>query len=569
MADSVGDSPSRRKKRVVVVRRAREGQGVLDETMNTTQSSPKKRTVVVARPARPGETLVGERVDAPATATFRYDARGDLIPHSYLGEEEEDDDEDGFGASVHGSSTPDRMAAGGVAGVTNTSSRLGRSLDRAPSARSFMSRSQAGSRRSLTDIDEDPVQSRLNAATRTMKRAQKARKRDEKQRADLLKGLTIHERTALLKEERARKRWEQQQQEWQRFKSAMARKLGRDESKLVVSHAEEYREMVEEYDMIQKATPPDQKHGSEYWMMSLRGEGTRYVAVGNIFSGLFCPVKDDDKPLAEAIRRPKRNANGGSSANDPKSWRNAHALQRRKRQLKHRIQDLRPHVVDETASAGLSIVGEDLFTWANRSAGMTAMDAAQLGDDPNGSPGPEVDDADHGGSGGDAGAGAGADADAAPASIGGVARGPRLSLQVITDAATLPGEQGGSLGLGNDPSEATMRGTGGGGPSAVRGWPRVLFDARVGNEARSVLRLCNTGTTALFYKWQPVNRGGVNQSGATIRPSSADSEVGVAVAPRGVSRFLCATQEGVRMLCMLCSCICCGCVPCVRVLWAV
>ena len=27
-------------------------------------------------------------------------------------------------------------------------------------------------------------------------------------------------------------------------------------------------------------------------MMSLRGMGTRYVAVGNIFSGLFCPVRE-------------------------------------------------------------------------------------------------------------------------------------------------------------------------------------------------------------------------------------------------------------------------------------
>ena len=42
---------------------------------------------------------------------------------------------------------------------------------------------------------------------------------------------------------------------------------------------------------------------SEYWLMSLRGEGIRFVRVGNIFSGLFCPVKDDNNPVGEMIRR--------------------------------------------------------------------------------------------------------------------------------------------------------------------------------------------------------------------------------------------------------------------------
>jgi hypothetical protein len=43
---------------------------------------------------------------------------------------------------------------------------------------------------------------------------------------------------------------------------------------------------------------------SQYWRMSLRGHGSYFVCVGNIFSGLYLPIKADDKrPPPTFIRR--------------------------------------------------------------------------------------------------------------------------------------------------------------------------------------------------------------------------------------------------------------------------
>lgn len=83
----------------------------------------------------------------------------------------------------------------------------------------------------------------------------------------------------------------------------MAKKLNKDQGDLVMSRAADYREQMEEYELIQKAIPFHQKHGGQSWLMSLRSEGIRYVPVGNLFSGLFCPVKIfQDKP-GDVVRR--------------------------------------------------------------------------------------------------------------------------------------------------------------------------------------------------------------------------------------------------------------------------
>ena len=39
---------------------------------------------------------------------------------------------------------------------------------------------------------------------------------------------------------------------------------------MAVSHADEYRERLEEYELIQRAIPHDERHGPEGWLMSLR-----------------------------------------------------------------------------------------------------------------------------------------------------------------------------------------------------------------------------------------------------------------------------------------------------------
>ncbi len=55
---------------------------------------------------------------------------------------------------------------------------------------------------------------------------------------------------------------------------------------------------AEEYDLVDKARPADQRK-SGMWETGMRGGGTRYILIGNIFSGLYCPVRDDVKPIRQ------------------------------------------------------------------------------------------------------------------------------------------------------------------------------------------------------------------------------------------------------------------------------
>ena len=208
----------KRTKRVVVVRRARQGDGVL--AAGNKPSPGRKKRVVVARPPRPGEQLHGTKVEPVGTETFRYDSQGELIPHSYLGAEEEEEQAEAE-ALLEAEAAQQRTSgsAGSMGGGVGHG--LGRgnggtaAFERGASSRSFLTRSVAGSRRSLMEAEPpqpvDPVAARMSAANETLTNARKSRVKSEKERRNVLKGLAIHERTALMKEERARKRWEQQQ----------------------------------------------------------------------------------------------------------------------------------------------------------------------------------------------------------------------------------------------------------------------------------------------------------------------------------------------------------------------
>ena len=70
-------------------------------------------------------------------------------------------------------------------------------------------------------------------------------------------------------------RWDKQVAGWESFKDRMARQLGVSIDELVFSRAEEYREMVEDFQLLQKSIPPEEQHGPDQWEMSLRNAWTR------------------------------------------------------------------------------------------------------------------------------------------------------------------------------------------------------------------------------------------------------------------------------------------------------
>lgn len=166
--------------------------------------------------------------------------------------------------------------------------------------------------------------------------------------------------------------------DWDAFKARISRRLGKAVNQLVMTRADEYREQTEAYELIQQATPVEHQHGSDYWLMSLRGDGTRYVQVGNIFSGLFCPVKQHAAghkevrggtrmhalaavtdaaagacALPQLVRRPAVAATRWQHGGSPtRSWRTSTALRTRRQQLRRNLEKLRPHEVADAETLG-------------------------------------------------------------------------------------------------------------------------------------------------------------------------------------------------------------------------
>eukprot|EP01083_Nonionella_stella_P277700 944147_1 len=177
--------------------------------------------------------------------------------------------------------------------------------------------------------------------------------------------LLLEDRIIETREERALYRWKVANAEWDRIKNQISRKIGKDPDKLIMSTAEDYRETVEELDTLRRSLPFEQ-HGEQYWYQSLRTEGEFYVQVGNVFSGLFCKVKEP-APIAEIIRKPRAPPkiqtdskkipyiSKKSSITD--GWKGYQGETRKK--LIKKIETVNPN--SHIDCRGLEIVGVDLF----------------------------------------------------------------------------------------------------------------------------------------------------------------------------------------------------------------
>eukprot|EP00488_Nonionellina_sp_1-RS-2012_P003824 TRINITY_DN8331_c0_g1_i1.p1 TRINITY_DN8331_c0_g1~~TRINITY_DN8331_c0_g1_i1.p1 ORF type:complete len:106 (-),score=16.86 TRINITY_DN8331_c0_g1_i1:108-425(-) len=78
-------------------------------------------------------------------------------------------------------------------------------------------------------------------------------------------------------------------------------KIGKTQDELVITRAEEWREMIEEIDLMTKSIPISSM-SSNHWQHTLRKktgyeETTHLVPIGNMFSGLYCKVTHNPKNL--------------------------------------------------------------------------------------------------------------------------------------------------------------------------------------------------------------------------------------------------------------------------------
>jgi len=165
-----------------------------------------------------------------------------------------------------------------------------------------------------------------------------------------LKTRTIEEQIVAGRSDRALARFEKQQQEWESFRHHAAEKTGRPKDELVVTRAEEYRERLEVMELLDRATPEEVKSGGFNWYHQLRGDGTRFIQVGNMFSGLYLPIKLHKENYAhEIIRKPllneltsTRHANEASGKKKPRTWRDDEYLMARVRKYGAKMKELAP-----------------------------------------------------------------------------------------------------------------------------------------------------------------------------------------------------------------------------------
>ena len=71
-------------------------------------------------------------------------------------------------------------------------------------------------------------------------------------REQVFRKLPVHERISLTREENAIKRWNETQAVWNKFKLRMTKHLGKSIDELIITKSEEYRQIMEIYDLVNK-----------------------------------------------------------------------------------------------------------------------------------------------------------------------------------------------------------------------------------------------------------------------------------------------------------------------------
>jgi 3-phosphoglycerate kinase len=164
---------------------------------------------------------------------------------------------------------------------------------------------------------------------------------------------TIEEQIQHQRHDRALDRFKQQQHEWEKFREHASNRTGRYKEELVVTRAEEHRERKEAMELLDRATPDEVLSGGYSWYHSLRGEGSRFISVGNMFSGLHLPVKmHKENYVHEIVRKPHlqeiatHHRNLEAKGKKPRTWRDDEYLQARMRKYRLKMQEHAPGLLD-------------------------------------------------------------------------------------------------------------------------------------------------------------------------------------------------------------------------------
>eukprot|EP00474_Spongospora_subterranea_P002960 CRZ03418.1 hypothetical protein [Spongospora subterranea] len=202
---------------------------------------------------------------------------------------------------------------------------------------------------------EDAV-SQLTLYLAHLKEIEVAKAAEEDLRQQYLSSMLCGEQLLATREGRILERWQKANKQWDKTRKIISRRIDVGVDELAMDKGYEFREKMEAFQLLNTATPLEKKMTSpSCWKMTLRGETTTFVQVGNIFSGLFCEIKNSQPSIMETIRRPSKKASTDSSC----SWRASAAYQQRRYELRKRIAVIHPHEISDASA--LEIVGQDLF----------------------------------------------------------------------------------------------------------------------------------------------------------------------------------------------------------------
>jgi len=296
---------------------------------------------------------------------------------------------------------------------------------------------------------------------------------------------SYYERSADLRQTKALDRFEYYEkarlQMYQRFKLER-RGMKSTAGEPVMFSGDEHRQRKEEYDLIDKAQPREEKFQDSLWFMSLRDSWCRYIPLGSIFSCLFCKVRESDisEKAFTVIRNPRRpdlinTKHPKSTLRDgteytyhtqnsvdsiPKlSWVNDEHMWEKEHAYRKEVSILLPFRVD---AEGMEILGRDIWTKGE-------LPVEGLSNYPKESEEHEVGDA--------------------------------AEMQSIHSART-----GSKHGL--DISGVS-------GPNVIFHENHLAFDTSPGKINSQRLSVENAGTTAIYYKWQKAEQ--TNTLGVPLR----------------------------------------------------
>eukprot|EP01041_Mallomonas_annulata_P002958 gene2958-5809_t len=228
-----------------------------------------------------------------------------------------------------------------------------------------------GSKRALTASQTQALlnpyaepQTYLSTLKHLQDKSYKIRAQETSKESAMSEYLPVNERFSLNKEGKVMTRWQERQRAWKRIQTGIAKKLNAKGNSLLMATTDEYRAKVEEYDLLQAAIPPHERHGTSTWEMQLRGGGEISVPVGHIFSGLFCAVKDTRTPpmmvrKAKIVDHDRKKLSYIDETPAIKATRN---------RLHKSLEVMRPYDLNIYDAEALLLKTTDLFEWAQKSA---------------------------------------------------------------------------------------------------------------------------------------------------------------------------------------------------------